>query len=405
MSHELPLKDVNILDLMWVMAGPMSTRVLADYGAAVVRVESTSRIDAVRTIGLFHDSEPGLENSALYENINVSKLGITLDLSQESGREVVLDLVRWADVVTEAFSPKAMRNWGLDYEALRQVKPDIIMLSTCLMGQTGPMAQFAGYGNLAAAISGFYNLAGWPDRPPAGPFLAYTDTVAPRFTAATILAALEYRRRTGKGQYIDQSQAESAMHFISPALLDYTVNGRIQDRMGNRDAIMAPHGVYPAAGDDHWIAIAIATDDQWQVLCEVMQQPDLARDARFQTRQDRLDNQEALEPLVSAWTQTLAATEAETQLQARGIPAHAAPGMYELYEEPQFRHRNHFVTLDHPIHGTTTVEGSRSILSRTPAKVERAAPTLGQDTRYVLEHILGYNAAQIETLQEQGILQ
>ena len=278
MAPALPLQDVKVLDLMWVMAGPMATRVLADYGATVIHVESTRHIDTVRTITPFHDGEPGVENSGLYETINAGKLGITLNLSHPEGRAVVLDLVRWADVVTESFSPKAMRAWGLDYDTLRHVKPDIIMISSCLMGQNGPLAQFAGFGNLAAAISGYSNITGWPDRPPAGPFLAYTDTVAPRFSAATILAALDYRRRTGMGQYIDQSQAESALHFMGPALLDYTVNGRTLDRMGNRDVHMAPHGVYACAGEDRWVAIAAVTPDHWQTLCEVIGQPQLAHD-------------------------------------------------------------------------------------------------------------------------------
>jgi benzylsuccinate CoA-transferase BbsF subunit len=173
----------------------------------------------------------------------------------QTGREVVRDLVRWADVVTESFSPKAMKGWGLDYESLKKIKPDIIMISSCLMGQTGPMAKFAGFGNLAAALTGFFNLTGWPDRVPAGPFSAYTDYVAPRFTAISILAALDHRRRTGQGQYIDQSQAEATLHCLSPAILDYTVNGHVQEALGNRDLYFAPHGVYPSAGSDRWVTI------------------------------------------------------------------------------------------------------------------------------------------------------
>lgn len=405
MAHDLPLSDVNILDLMWVMAGPMATRVLADYGATIVRVESTTRIDTVRTIGPYHDGDPGVENSGLYETINVGKFGMALDLSREAGREVVCDLVRWADVVTEAFSTKAMRNWGLDYDSLRQIKPDIIMLSTCLMGQDGPLAQFAGFGNLAAAISGFYNLTGWADRAPAGPFLAYTDAVSPRFTAASLLAALDHRRRTGQGQYIDQSQAEASLHFLAPALLDYTANGRVQDRMGNRDLHMAPHGVYPVLGEDRWVAIAVAGDAEWRAFCEVLQQPELAQNNRFATVQDRLAYQDDLDAIVSAWTRERDGQTVETALQARGVSACAVPNMCDMYEDPQLAHRGHFVELDHPIHGTTTVEGSRSHLSRTPARVNRAAPTLGQDTRYVLETILGYSAERIDELESQGILQ
>ena len=405
MGPELPLSDVKILDLMWVMAGPMATRVLADYGATIVRVESSKRIDTVRTIGPYHDGDPGVENSGLYETINVGKLGIALDLSQEAGREVVRDLVAWADVVTESFSPKAMRNWGLDYDRLRQIKPDLIMLSTCLMGQDGPLAQFAGFGNLAAAISGFYNLTGWADRAPAGPFLAYTDTVAPRFTVATLLAALEYRRRTGQGQYIDQSQSESSLHFLAPALLDYTANGRVQERVGNRDPHLAPHGVYPTRGEECWVAIAVAGEAQWQAFCEVLERPGLGRDERFATLSDRVSSADQLDEVVSAWTREQEAQAVETALQARGVAAYAVPSMYASYEDAQLAHRGHYVALDHPLHGKSYVESSRSHLSRTPARVERAAPTIGQDTRYVLETILGYSPNRIETLTSQGVLE
>lgn len=404
MADQLPLSEVKIVDLMWAMAGPAATRVLADFGATVVRIESARAVDALRTIGPFHDGEMGPENSGFFQNINAGKLGLALDLSHQAGRAVFLDLVRWADVVSESFSPKAMRAWGLDYEALRKVKPDIIMLSTCLMGQSGPMARYAGFGNLAAAIAGFYNLTGWPDRPPAGPFMAYTDAVAPRYTAAAILAALEFRRRTGEGQYIDQSQAESSLHFLAPALLDYTVNRRVQTRNGNRDAQIAPQGVYPAAGEDQWVAISIVTDAQWKAFCDVMPRPELIADERFVTRLSRLQHQEELDALVAAWTQSRAATSIEMLLQQHGVPANAVLSMDALYHDPQFGHRHHFVELEHPLHGTTVVEGSRFQLSRTPARIQHAAPTLGRHSRYVLETILGYSRTHIAELEALGVL-
>ena len=405
MTNNLPLSDVKILDLMWAIAGPASTRMLADYGATIVRVESTRRFDATRTVGPFHNGQPGAESSGLFYNMNAGKRMLTLDLSKAAGREVIFDLVRWADVVTEAFSPKAMRAWGLDYEALRTVKPDLIMLSTCLMGQTGPLAQFAGFGNLAAAIVGFTNLAGWPDRPPAGPFGAYTDYIAPWFNATAILAALEYRRRTGQGQYIDLSQAEAALHFLGPALLDCTVNDRVQDRVGNRDANYAPHGVYPAVGIDRWIAIAVTNDSQWQALCTVMERPDLLHDERFVTMVARLAHQDLLDEQIASWTKERDLFQAEAMLQAQGIPASAVRPMHELSQDPQLVHRGHFVQLTHPTHGTTTVEGSRFRLSRTPAQVTGAAATLGRDNQYVLETILGYSEERITELVAAGVLE
>ena len=208
-SSELPLAGLKVLDFMWVMAGPMFTRVLSDYGAEVVRVESTTRLDAIRAGPPFKDDDLDLTKSLVFNNFNAGKTGVTIDPNNPVGKEVILDLVRWADVVTESFSPKAMKAWGLDYDTLKTINPDLIMVSSCLMGQTGDRALLAGYGNMAAAVTGFNDLTGWSDRPPAGPYLAYTDGVSPRFMVATLMAALEHKRKTGDGQYIDLSQAEA----------------------------------------------------------------------------------------------------------------------------------------------------------------------------------------------------
>jgi benzylsuccinate CoA-transferase BbsF subunit len=317
----------------------------------------------------------------------------------------VLDLVRWADVVAESFTPKAMKGFGLDYETLRRVKPDLIMLSTCLMGQTGPLARFAGFGNLAAAFSGFYELAGWPDRDPAGPFGAYTDYIAPRYNAAAILAALEHRRRTGEGQHIDLSQAEASLHFLAPALLDYTVNGHVASRDGNRDREMAPHGVYPCAGDDRWVAIAARDGRDWTALCAAMERPGLADDARFASAEARLARRDEIDALVAGWTAPLPREEVEALLQARGVPASAVQNSPECVGDPQLRHRGHFVELPHPTKGRTVVEGPRFRLSRTPGRVEGPAPTFGLDGQWVLSELLGYDDERIAELVIAGALE
>lgn len=397
-----PLADVRVLDFMWVLAGPAASRVLADYGATVVRIESSTRIDTARTLAPYRDGQPGPERSGIFHNVNAGKRMLTLDPTSAAGREVVLDLVRWADVVTESFSPGAMARLGFDYETLRGVKPDVIMLSTCLMGQTGPLARFAGYGNLAAALSGFSNLGGWPDRPPSGPFSAYTDYVSPRFVAVSILAALEHRRRTGEGQFIDCSQAEASLHFLGPALLDHAVNGRLWERQGNRDPHDAPHGVYPASGDDRWIALAVRTDAQWASLCELMGTPSLLR--RFADANARLASAAELDDLVAAWTREHEAHALVERLQAAGIPASVVQSSRDLADDPQLRHRGHFLTVDHP-DGPTVIEASRFRLMRTPATPPSEAPSYGRHAEEVLTTILGYDEERITTLIAAGALE
>jgi benzylsuccinate CoA-transferase BbsF subunit len=403
MTQGLPLDDVKVLDFTWVVAAPAAARVLADYGADIVRVETTRRIDTARTFGPFHGG-PGPENSILWQSMNTGKLGVTLDLSRKEAKDVVLDLVRWADIVMESFSPRVLPSLGLGYEEFRKVRPDIIMLSTCIMGQTGPLSRFAGYGSLAAALSGFYNVTGWPDRPPAGPYNAYTDTVVPRFILTALLAALDHRRRTGQGQHIDQSHAETTLHFLTPALLDANLNGNAPGRAGNDDARMAPHGVYPAAGDDRWVAIAVQDDPAWHAFCDVIGRSDLAHDERYAGVDGRLRTRRELDDIVSSWTRLRHGQEIEAILQSAGVAASAVQTSYDLIRDPQLLHRNHFVDVGHATLGRITVEGPRFRLSRTPAQVRRAAPTLGQDNQYVLTELLGYPEERIAGLVASGAL-
>ena len=404
MAPESPLADIKVLDFMWVLAGPGITRAMADYGATVVRIESSNRIDPTRTVGPFKDDNAIVEGSALNSNNNAGKLTISLDLTKPEARAVVFDLVRWADVVCEAFSPKAMRGWGFDYESLRAIKPDLIMLSTCLMGQTGPLARFAGFGNLAAAMCGFYKLVGWPDRSPSGPFSAYTDYIAPRFGLVALMAALIHRRRTGEGQYIDQAQAESALHFLAEPILDAVASGRASEPVENYDPNHAPHGVYPAAGEDRWIAIACRTEAQWRSLCAAMGRVALAADARFADQMARRENRAALDREVAEWTRGRDALETERVLQAAGVPAHTVQTPVDMRDDPQLAHRGHFVRVPHPAIGESWVENSRYRFSATPARVTAPGPTLGQHNELVLREILGYSDERIAALVANEVL-
>ena len=399
-SGQLPLAGVKVLDFMWALAGPGATRILADYGATVIRVESSSKLDVCRTIRPFIDGDELPEKSAIFHSTNAGKRMLTLDLTTEEGKSVVRDLVAWADVVTESFSPRAMKAFGLDYDALCEINPNLIMLSTCLMGQTGPLAMFAGYGNLAAAVTGFYAITGWEDREPAGPFGAYTDYIAPRFNAAAVLAALDHRRRTGEGQHIDLAQAEAAMHFLTPALLDYAANGHVQSRIGNRDLNWAPHGAYACKGEDQHIAIACETDEQWFALVD-----ELSLDLAQNTVADRLNDQDTIDAAIASVTEQLDRYELEARLQARGIPASVVQNSPELVSDPQLNHLGHFITLPHHEGIETVIESGRVHLSRSKAYVDESAPTFSRDMMYVLNEVLNYDDERIGELLVAGVLE
>jgi len=387
-----------------VIVGPSSVRYLADYGATVVHVESTTRIDTARTIQPFKGATPGPERSGLFANANAGKLGITLNLSLPEARAVALRLTRWADVVVESFSPKAMRGWGLHYDALRAVNPGLIMLSTNLSGQTGPHAALAGFGTMGGAAGGFAELHGWPDRGPAGAG-AYTDYAAPKFIVSSILAALDHRRRTGVGQHIDLSQVEASVHFLGPAVLDYTVNGHVQSREGNASRDYAPHGVYPAAGEDRWIAIAATTDRKWYSLCDVIGDGAWAADPRFSSNAARLAHRDALDDALAGWTRGRDLAEMEEMLQAAAVPAHRVSTSVDCFADPQLLARGHFLTVEHPELGPVPIESSRMRFSDTPARVSRPGPTFGQDNERVLRDILGLSDDEIVDLVAAGALE
>ncbi len=307
---------------------------------------------------------------------------MTLDLSSPEGRAVALDLVRWADVVTESFSPKAMRSWGLDYPRLCQVNPSIVMLSSSLLGADGPLSTLAGFGPMAAALSGFFDVTGWPDREPCGPFGAYTDYLAPRFATAVLLAALDHRRRTGEGQHIDFSQTEAGLQGLAPALLRASIDGLGWPRQGTSDQNLVPHGVFPCLGGT-WVALSCGTEAQRKALAAITGGLDDAA--------------------VIGWTSARTPDEAMQELQAVGVAAHAVQNSAECFADPQLRHRDHFLELDHPATGTMTVEGPRAHLLSTPATVRRP-PTLGEHTMEVLTDILGYDDQRITELLVAGAL-
>jgi len=397
---QLPLSGLCVLDFSWALAAPGATRILADHGATVVRVESQTKPDAVRGATPFIGEDGVLENSLHWHSPNAGKLGLTLNLSHPQAREVVFDLARWADVVVESFSTGTMARFGIGYDDLKAVNPKVIMLSSCLLGQTGPLRAYAGFGTAGAAIAGFYPLTGWPDRQPAGPFGAYSDYSSPRFSVVALLAALEWRQRTGEGQHLDYAQLEGAVQLMTPVLLDETVNGRTAGRHGNADPDMAPHGVYPVAGEDTWISVACETDGQWRALAELI--GDSAQ-ADLDTR-ERLQRREQLDELVADWAASRDGAELEHSLQAVGVPAHRVAFAEDVVTDPQLVHRGQFVEVPHPVHGTSWAEGSPIAFSQTQGVPRWAGPTFGQHLHEVLFDELGYDADRVADLLADGVL-
>jgi crotonobetainyl-CoA:carnitine CoA-transferase CaiB-like acyl-CoA transferase len=399
-----PMKGVKVLDLAWVVAGPLIGRSLADYGATVVRIDSSRRVETARLMGPFPNAVPDPQQCTLYENTNAGKLGLALDLRTAEAQAVVRDLAAWADIAVESFTPGQMAKWGLDYQALSKRNPGLIMVSTSLMGQSGPWSAFSGYGNHGAAIAGFQNIVGPPGGPPVGPFGPYTDFVAPRFALVAVLAALDHRRRTGQGAYLDVSQAEAGMQFLAPQIADASATGRVLQCEGNRDPAMAPHGVFRARDWDSWVAIAVRDDAEWRALALLIGGEALASDPRFATLAGRKAQEDALETLLEDWTSARSALDIETALQSIDVPVHRAVATEDFRADEQLIAREHFVWLDHPLMGKAVVEASHYRMSRTPARYQRSAPTWGRDNDAVLREILGYDEARISELTRAGVL-
>ena len=395
---------VKIADFSWVGVGPITIKHLADHGAIVVHVESTTRPDVLRLNPPFRGGA-GINKSQFFANFNTSKYGLTLNLNHPQGLDVARRLVTWADVVAESYTPRAMKKWGLTYEDIRQVNPSVIMISMCQQGQSGPHASYAGYGNLAAALAGFFHLTGWPDRDPAGPYGAYTDFINPHFATAALIAALDYRRRTGQGQYIDLSQYEGAVQFLAPAILDYTVNGVVTNRAGNASDRAAPHNAYPCAGEDRWLALAVFSDAEWDALCRVAAGAPFTTDDRFRTLFGRKTHEAELDDLIGAWTRHQTAEDLMERLQAAGVNAGVVQTCADLHADPQIAHRGFFVELDHAEMGPSTYDGLSFELSETPGELRMPAPTLGQHNEMVLRDLLGYDDETIADLVISGALE
>lgn len=374
----------NIIEFGSGAAGPIATRYFVEHGATVVRVESHTRPDFLRVYALGPDNPHGLEGSVMFDGLNVGKLSIALNLKHPDGRAVALRLVGWADALVENFAPKAMRGFGLDDEALIAASPDLVVVHSCLNGQTGPHRDYPGFGGQGAALSGWNYVTGWRDREPVGPFGTITDSLAPRFAATALAAGLLHRRATGRGSIVDVSQVECGIYALTPWLLRFRSEGVIGERMGNDHPSAILHGVFPCAGDDRWVAIACWTDETWELLVHTVG---------------------AAPGAVGEWTARRSREEVAETLQALGIEAVPVQDFADLLVDPQLSHRGHFVTLDHPVMGPGPYERNGVRLSDAAAGYERPGPMLGEHNRLVLAEVIGLTPAQISELEASGAVE
>jgi crotonobetainyl-CoA:carnitine CoA-transferase CaiB-like acyl-CoA transferase len=398
-----PFEGLRVVDFAWVATGPLTGRLLAEYGADVIRLESARRLDPGRTLTPWAEGKSGPNRSQGFANYNAGKRSMALDLAKPEARDLARRLIATADVVVESFSAGTTARWGLDWATLSREHPGLIYLSSCQQGQTGPHAHYRGYGSLAAALAGFYSVTGWPDREPAMIYGAYTDFVAHHFASAAVLAALDHRRRTGQGQHIDLSQLESSLHFLAPEILEYTVNGRLARSGGNADPLMAPHAIYPcrAADGERWCAVACEDDAQWHALVEAMGKPEWALDRRLATAAGRKAQETMLDARLAEWTASQSASALAERLQAAGIAAGVAQSCADLHGDAGLAARRAFAWVEHPEMGRTPYETWAFRMGEDAAP--RRAPLLGEHTHEVLTQVLRLSPDEIARLVAAGV--
>lgn len=399
-----PLDGIRVADFTWVWAGPFSTLQLAHLGAQVIRIETATRPCVTRMLPPWAEGEFGVNRSGYFNQYNQGKLSVALDLKQPRAVEIAKELVANSDIVCENFAAGVMERLGLGYSVLREIKPDIIMISLSGYGASGPESDFVSYGPAQVPLSGMSSLTGYAGWRPMHVGISYGDPTAGLQGAFAVLAALLYRQRTGRGQFIDLSQQETMIAVLPEGVMEYTMNGTQPPRQGNRDHAMAPHGVFRCAGEQRWVAIAVRDDEEWRRFAGAIGQPELADAPEFATLAARKWHEDALEALVTAWTEQRTPEDATCLLQAAGIPVFTTCNSQDVAENPHLHAADFFVFLKHPEVGARQHIGIPWHMSGTPCSIRRAAPRLGEDTDYVLSTILRYSAEEIARLRRENIV-
>lgn len=410
---DFPLNGIRVVDLGQSIAVPIATRELALLGAEVIHIESTKRTDVTR-FGTPLDNQPSVgefwNQSGRYNTVNTNKKSLTLDLSTQQGRDIIKKLVKLSDVVTENWSPRVKKNLGLDYEDLKKIRPDIILVSASGYGDDGPWANWVAWGMGIDPMCGLTELTGFADGPPVKGSPPLCDFIAASYVTLAVLVSLEYRRRTSKGQWVDISDLEVGACHIGPAIMDYTMNRRVETRIGNRHPFIAPHGCYRCKGDDNWVAIAVSSDTEWNSLCDVMGNPEWTKHDKFSNNFSRCENQDELDRLIEVWTISQDHYEVMGKLQKVGVPAGAVLNMKEVLLDRHAKERNCYQLVSHPRYEGTKGLGTR-LYPRLPWRMSRSslspvqpAPRLGEHNKYVLGNLLGMSDEEIAGLESQGII-
>ena len=405
------LSHFRICDFTGQLAGAGATKWLSAFGAEVIRIEDPvrdGRWDILRGMAPFKPGQRGLEYGGGFNNHNTDKLGITLNLRTDRGKEILTELIQISDAVTENFAAGVLEKWGFGYGALKSIKPDIIYVSNCGFGHEGPYHEYKTWGPIVQAVSGLTFTSALPDQPPAGWGYSYMDHTGGYYMAMAIMLALIHRDKTGEGQWVDMACTESAVTLNGPALLDWTVNGKPTRQevqpSSNRSqfAPMAPHGIYPCLGEDHWIAVSCRHDEDWLQLADLIQAP---WTSSFANLSERLTNQDTLDELLSAWTSTRDKFELQAQLRKIPIPVAAVQKPNERIEKDETTENfGLWPTVEHSAMGEVRVDGLGSHLSVTDWQMTKGAPTLSEHTRDVLTRLLGYADSEVDTLYEQGVI-
>lgn len=415
-----PLAGVKVADFCWMGVGAVATRLLADFGAEVIKIENRKRLDTPRRLPIYkgevrsygdEDPNPDPNKGGLFNNYSRNKLGITVDMADPRGRELVHDLIAHCGIVTENFAPGVMERWNLTYPELRKIREDVIFARMSGYGHSGPHAHYRSYGPVVQAVSGLSFNSGLPGREPSGWGLSYMDNQAAYYNSAGLLLAIYHRMLTGQGTEVDVSAVEAGVGLLGADLLDTLVNDRPSRRedfpRGNRleHPECAPHGVYPALGEDEWVAIAVFTDEEWKALCAVMDNPAWAEDARYATAAGRVAHRDELDGHVARWTAGRDKHQTMHDLQVTGVIAAAVQNSRDLAEvDAQIAARGTFFALDHPVIGTALFEGFPARMSGSSPDNWRSAPLLGEDNAYVFGELLGRDADTLAQLAEEGVI-